>query len=696
MRLENQPVEALTPLDAAAELKRLAAEIARHDVAYHRFDAPIVSDAEYDALCRRNRAIEERFPHLVRPDSPSRRLGAPGMAGFAKVSHAVPMLSLGNAFEAGDVREFVAGVRRFLKELRDDPSLPLEFVAEPKIDGLSVSLRYEKGLFVQGATRGDGREGEDVTANLRTLADLPRTLVGQAPEVLEVRGEVYMRRADFALLNEAQQAAGDKRFANPRNAAAGSLRQLDPSVTAARPLRLFAYAWGEASEPLGTTQWEARLRLGALGFPLDEPARRCRNIDEMLAFHAELMADRARLPFDMDGVVYKVDRLDWQERLGAAGRAPRWAVAHKFPAEQAATRLRAIGIQVGRTGALTPVAELEPVTVGGVVVSRATLHNEDEIARKDVRAGDTVMVQRAGDVIPQVVSVVLEQRPAGSVPFVFPDHCPECGSLALREEGGAVRRCTGGLVCPAQAVERLKHFVSRDAFDIEGLGGKHVEAFWQDGLIAAPADIFRLGRRREAIAAREGWGEKSANNLVAALESRRAIPLTRFIFALGIRQVGVATARLLARHYGSLRSWQAAMEAASRPESEAFRDLVAIDGVGPSLAGDIAAFFAESHNREVLADLLGEVVVEDHEVPAETVSPVAGRTVVFTGTLETLTRNEAKARAEALGAKVAGSVSRKTDYLVAGADAGSKARKAEELGVTVLTEAEWLALCEQD
>jgi DNA ligase (NAD+) len=564
-------------------------------------------------------------------------------------------------------------------------------MAEPKIDGLSVSLRYEDGRFVRGATRGDGSIGEDVTANLLTLRDVPES-IGGAPAVTEVRGEVYMTKADFAALNDRQRQAGAKVFANPRNAAAGSLRQLDPAVTAARPLRFFAYAAGELAEPIATTHHAFLERLKAFGFPVNPLAKLCRDEGEMLAVYHDLAALRATLDYDIDGVVFKVDRLDWQQRLGMLSRAPRWAIAQKFEAERARTLLREIRIQVGRQGTLTPVAMLEPVTVGGVVVSRATLHNEDEIARKDIRAGDTVVVQRAGDVIPLVVAVVAEERPDEARPFDFPDHCPECGSLAVREAGAAARRCTGGLICPAQSVERLKHFVSRGAFDIEGLGARHIAAFRADGLIIGPGDIFRLHARQAEIAARPGWGLRSAANLVAAIETRRRIPLDRFIHALGIPQVGQATARLLARHYGSLAAWRAAMIAAADPESAAYRDLDNIDGVGPSVAGDVVAFFAEPHNLAVLDDLEAEVAVEDFSAPEAGGSPIAGKSVVFTGSLETMTRNEAKARAEALGAKVAGSVSRSTDYVVVGADAGSKRAKAEALGVKTLSEEEWLVL----
>ncbi|MBI1208440.1 MAG: NAD-dependent DNA ligase LigA [Azospirillum sp.] len=686
-------VASLTPEQAAAELAALAEAIARHDRLYHQQDRPEISDAGYDALVRRNAAIEARFPELRRPDSPSSRVGAAPAAGFAKLRHAVPMLSLGNAFSEMEVGEFVARVRRFLNLGEGDP---LDFVAEPKIDGLSCSLRYQAGWLVLAATRGDGAEGEDVTANVRTIAEIPQRLPAGAPEVLEVRGEVYMLRDDFLEMNRRRAEAGEAVYANPRNSAAGSLRQLDPKVTATRPLRFFGYAWGEVSAPLATTQWLARQRLAEFGFRLNEPARLCASADQLAAYYAEIGGRRSDLRFDIDGVVYKVDSLELQRRLGFVSRAPRWAIAHKFSAEQARTRLERITIQVGRTGALTPVAELAPVTVGGVVVSRATLHNEDEIQRKDIREGDTVVVQRAGDVIPQVVEVILGERPDGSLRFVFPDHCPECGSLAVREPGEVVRRCTGGLICPAQAKERLRHFVSRDAFDIEGLGEKIIAAFWDDGVVRTPAEIFRLAERDRAsltpLRAREGWGEKSARNLFEAIEKRRAMPLERFIYALGIRQIGQATAKLLARSYLTLAAWRAAMAEAADRDGQAYRDLTNIDQIGPAVAEDLLAFFSEPHNLAVLEDLAREIEVQDFVPLQAQASPVAGKTVVFTGTLETMSRGEAKARAEALGAKVAGSVSARTDFVVIGADAGSKAAKAQALGVTTLTEAQWLQL----
>ncbi len=681
----SPPVEDLTPLEAAEELKTLTRDIAAHDMAYYQQDAPLISDAEYDALRQRNAAIESKFPDLIRNDSPSQRVGAEPSSGFAKVTHSKPMLSLDNAFDEADITAFIERIRRFLGL---DEGKTVELVCEPKIDGLSVSLRYEERAFVQGATRGDGATGENVTANLRTVADIPATLPADAPDVLEVRAEVYMRRDEFQSLNDRQQKAGAKPFANPRNAAAGSLRQLDPAVTAARPLHLFAYGLGEVSSMDADTHWDMLATLNAWGVAINPLAVLHTRVADCLAFYDEAVARRAELPYDIDGVVYKVNRLDWQDRLGQVSRAPRWAIAHKFPAEQAQTVINAIEVQVGRTGTLTPVARLKPVTVGGVVVANATLHNEDEITRKDVRAGDTVVVQRAGDVIPQVVKVVPEKRPANSKAYEFPTHCPQCGSLAVREEDEAARRCSGGLICPAQVVERLKHFVSRNAFDLEGLGAKHIAAFRDDGLLHSPADIFRLGEKAGDIAEREGWGAQSVENLLAAVEVRRTIPLERFIYALGIRQVGQATSRLLAREYVSLARWRAAMAALAGNDEEVRADLENIDGIGPSMASDLAAFFAEPHNVEVLNTLEGELTVADFTAP-ETESPLSGKTVVFTGTLEGMSRGEAKSRAESLGARVAGSVSKKTDYVVAGPGAGSKAKKAAELGVTVLSEEEW-------
>jgi DNA ligase (NAD+) len=694
-------VPELDRAQAAAELERLAARIAEHDRLYYQLDAPAVSDAEYDALRRRNADIEARFPELIRPDSPSHRVGAAPVEAFAKVTHRRPMLSLENAFEAQDVRDFVDRVRRFLGLGPEDE---VALVAEPKIDGISASARFEDGRFVLAATRGDGEVGEDVTANLRTVGDFPKTLKGDdVPGVFEVRGEVYMARKDFLALNAAQAAAGKPPFANPRNAAAGGLRQLDPRITAGRRLGFFAYAWGEPSALAADTQWGMLERLRAWGFETNPEARLCATVEEALARHGEVEALRAKLPYDIDGMVYKVDRLDWQERLGTVSRAPRWAVAHKFPAEQAETVLKCIRIQVGRTGTLTPVAELEPVTVGGVVVTNATLHNEEEIARKDVREGDRVVVQRAGDVIPQVVRVVTEKRPKGAKRFVFPELCPACGSHAVRalldEKSGELekaRRCAGGLICPAQAVERLRHFVSRDAFDIEGLGARQIKAFWDQGLIKEPADIFTLGARdpgfEPPLAEREGWGETSARNLFQAIEARREMPLDRFILALGIRHVGQASARLLARNYGSFDAFSAAMSAARERDGETYAELLAIDGVGKKVAEVMVDFFDEPHNMRVLKELAEQVTVTEVAAPAAAGSAVAGKTVVFTGTLEHITRAEAKARAEALGAKVAGTVSRKTDLVVAGPGAGSKLKRAAELGVEVISESEWLEL----
>ncbi len=695
----------LTPLEARIELDRLGRAIAAHDRAYYQDDAPTLSDADYDALRRRLRELEEAFPELARPDSPSRRVGAAPGEGFRAVAHLQPMMSLEDVFTDEAVAEFLQRVRRFLGL---DETEAVDLVAEPKIDGLSINLLYENGAFVRATTRGDGAEGEDVTANMRTLAELPLRLTGPAPAVMEVRGEVYMRRADFLALNAASEAKGEKTFANPRNAAAGSLRQLDAAVTARRPLSLFCYALGEVSEAVADSHRALLDRLKAWGFPVNPRIGLCRDLDQALAFTRALGEERAELAYDIDGVVYKVNRIDWQTRLGRRDRTPRWAVAHKFPAERAQTVLERIEIQVGRTGALTPVAILRPITVGGVVVGRATLHNEDEILRKDVRAGDTVIIQRAGDVIPQVVAVVAEKRPADSRPFEPPALCPVCGSHAVKPEGEAIRRCSGGLTCRAQAVERLIHFASRNAFDIEGLGARNVEFLFASGRIKSPADIFRLEAAETGtllpLKTQPGWGAKSVEKLFAAITARRRVPLDRFIYALCIRQVGEATARLLALHYHSLTAWRAAMAAAAAerdaartadaaaPPGPAWSHLIAIDQVGPSVAGEIADFFAEDHNLAVLDDLAAVVTVADFAAPAAAGSPVAGKTVVFTGSLETLSRDEAKAQAQALGAKVAGSVSGKTDYVVAGADAGSKLSKARDLGLAILSEAEWLAL----
>ena len=664
---EPKPVDKLTRAGAARELERLAEEIAHHDRRYYQQDAPEISDADYDRLRRRNQALEERFPDLVRADSPTHRVGAPPVSDFGKVRHAVPMLSLDNAMAGDEVVEFLRRVRRFLK-LADDA--PLALVAEPKIDGLSSSLRYENGLLVQGATRGDGSVGEDVTANLRTIRDIPQRLAGKRPPaVLEVRGEVYMEHQDFAELNRQRAEAGQAVFANPRNSAAGSLRQLDSAITASRRLRFFAYSWGAAEPPVEGSYSGFLDLLKGYGFHVNPLTRQVEHEAALLDYHAELASKRFELPYDIDGVVIKVDRLDYQRRLGYVGRAPRWAIAYKFAAEQAETVVRDIGVQVGRTGALTPVAALEPVTVGGVVVRNATLHNQDYIETKDIRIGDTVVVQRAGDVIPQVVEVRLERRPEKTEPYVFPDHCPVCGSLALRPEGEAIRRCTGGLICPAQITERLRHFVGRDAFDIEGLGRKQVPQLLEAELIRQPADIFRLARDPERLARLEElplWAERKVEKLKDAIEARRRVPLDRFINALGIRFIGETNARLLARHYHGLEAWRAAMGKAAAGDDEARAELDNIDGVGPKVAEAILEFFAEEHNRAVLADLAAEVEVLEVEAPQGRAARLAGKTVVFTGTLETMTRAEAKATAETLGAKVAGSVSAKTDYVVVG------------------------------
>ncbi|MEK8094315.1 NAD-dependent DNA ligase LigA [Methylocystis sp. IM3] len=691
---EFTPPERLTLRQARAEHARLGQEIAGHDRRYYQDDAPVISDADYDALRRRYEALEKAFPQLATAESLTGKVGAKPSEKFAKVKHAVPMLSLGNVFSDEDVEDFVARVRRFLGLPQ---GAPLPCTAEPKIDGLSCSLRYENGRLAQAATRGDGFEGEDVTANIRTLEEVPQTLRDGAPQTLEVRGEVYMTHADFAALNERHQAAGRQIFANPRNAAAGSLRQLDARVTAERPLHFFAYGWGEVSALPAKTQWGMLEAFEAFGLKINPRTRLCRSVEEMLAHYRAIEADRARLGYDIDGVVYKVDDIALQERLGFVSRAPRWAVAHKFPAERATTLLRDIEIQVGRTGALTPVARLEPVTVGGVVVSNATLHNEDEIARKDIRIGDTVVVQRAGDVIPQIVEVVTEKRPAGAKPYAFPHVCPRCGSAALREidektgEADVVRRCTGSLVCPAQAVERLKHFASRNALDIEGLGDRQIEYFYAEGLIRTPSDIFRLEERDRKsltkIKNREGFGETSVKNLFAAIEARRRIPINRFLYALGVRHVGETNARRLARHFADFESLrETAREAA--PGSEARARIDCIDGIGPVVAEALHDFFAEPHNETELDALLAQVTLEPMPEIAST-SPVAGKTVVFTGSLERLTRDEAKAQAERFGAKVAASVSKKTDLVVAGPGAGSKLAKAQELGIEVISEDEW-------
>ncbi len=675
---------------AQAEHARLGAEIAEHDRRYHGEDAPTISDAEYDDLRRRYAALEAAFPELADAESLSRKVGAPPSEKFAKVRHAVPMLSLGNIFADEEVEEFCARVRRFLGM---PESAPLAMTAEPKIDGLSCNLRYENGELVRAATRGDGFEGEDVTANVRTIAVIPQRLNG-APRIFEARGEVYMRHADFAALNARQAEAGKQIYANPRNFAAGSLRQLDPGITASRPLAFFAYAWGEVSEPFATTQYGAIEAMRRFGLPTNPLTTLCRSAAEMLIRYRKIEGERASLGYDIDGVVYKVDDLGLQQRLGFVSRSPRWAVAHKFPAERATTVLEGIEIQVGRTGALTPVAKLRPVTVGGVVVSNATLHNEDEIARKHVWIGDTVVVQRAGDVIPQILEVVLDRRPPDARPYVFPETCPACGSAALREideetgEADVVRRCTGHLVCPAQAVEGLKHFCSRNAFDIEGLGDKQIELFFKEGLIRTPADIFMLrardGQGRPPLRDWEGFGETSVRNLFDAIDARRTIALNRFLFALGVRHVGETNARRLARHFGDWAQFRAAARSPGAAE-----EFAAIGGIGPVVAEAVADFFAEERNETALDALVQEVTVEPMAAIAAG-HPLAGQTIVFTGSLERMTRDEAKAVAERLGAKVSGSISAKTNLVVAGPGAGSKLTKARELGVETIDEEEWI------
>jgi len=698
---EAKAVEELSEAEAAAELARLADEMAGHDIRYYQDEAPTISDEAYDALKVRNAALEARFPHLIRENSPSLRIGASRAAQFAPVTHGTPMLSLDNAFSDEDALEFDARVRRFLR-LEDD----VAYTAEPKIDGLSASLRYERGVFVQGATRGDGRVGEDVTANLKTITEIPHRLAGSGwPEVIEIRGEVYFRHEDFAALNAAAEAAGQKTYVNARNSASGSLRQIDPSITAARSLRFFAYAWGELSAPFAETQSEALKKLAEWGFKTTEETRRVVGGQGLLDAYRRMAEIRPTLGFDIDGVVYKVDRLDWQARLGFVSRSPRWAVARKFPAEQARTRLEAIDIQVGRTGAVTPVARLSPVLVGGVTVVNATLHNADEIARKDIRVGDMVILQRAGDVIPQVVGVVLDERPAGAVPFDYPTHCP-CPlhtPLARDVQGvdaegnpihGVIRRCTGEFACPFQRIEHLIHFVSRRAFDIEGLGIKQLQAFFDEGVIREPADIFRLARdeaKLTELRGRDGYGETSIRNLVANIEARRTIALERFINALGVRHIGETTATVLARGYGTAEAFLEAMDKVAAGDAEAMAELDALDQIGEAVIEAAGAYFAEDHNRRIVQDLVSELTILPAERP-KTDTAIAGKTVVFTGALERMTRDEAKAQAEALGAKVASSVSKKTDIVVAGPGAGSKLKTAADLGVQVLSEDEWLAL----
>ena len=696
--MEQTPVQLLTELEAAAELASLAKKMAQLDQAYYQNDAPLATDAEYDAFKRRNEEIERRFPHLIRADSPSKKVGAKASDDFAKVVHSVPMLSLANIFSYEEIDEFVERIRRFLG-LPD--SAVLEFMAEPKLDGLSFSALYINGKFVRGATRGDGAVGEDITENLKMIKDLPLTLQSSdllgndIPERLEIRGEVFMNKADFLALNEMQTEKGKKVFANPRNAAAGSLRQLDPRITRDRRLSLFGYTFGEVSEEKWTTHSEYLEKIKSWGFPVNPENKLCRCVRDIEDYFTSLGERRSSLAYDIDGAVYKVNRRDYQERLGFIARSPRWATAHKFPAEQAQTVLKNIRIQVGRTGVLTPVADLEPVNVGGVLVSHATLHNEDEIKRKDIRIGDSIIVQRAGDVIPQIVRVVAEKRPENSEPFVFPKVCPVCGSHVVRDEDQAAQRCSGGLICPAQAVEQLKHLVSRDALNIDGFGAKNTAFFFERGWIKTAGDIFELeSKYGDEIRKLEGWGDKSADNLFSSIRKvQSGVELDKFLFALGIPQIGQATARLLAAHYLSMAELTAQIDAAQDKTSEAYQNLISIESIGEIVAQELLDFFAEEHNRKEVARLLTLISVNDFIAPQQSDHPLAGKTVVFTGTLPTLTRSEAKAKAVSCGAKVAGSVSKKTDFVVLGADAGSKAQKAAELNVQTLSEDEFIALC---
>lgn len=716
--MQDISVDNLTPEQAKRELERLAKEIAHHDYLYNTKDQPEISDGEYDALRRRNNAIEQRFPELIRPDSPSKKVGSQISEKFEKVRHRIPMLSLDNAFSDSDVRDFVDRIRRFLRMSEDDP---LEFTAEPKIDGLSLSLRYENGKLVTAATRGDGLVGENVTANARTISDIPSQLKGNFPDLIEVRGECYMAHADFQALNARHAEENKQIFANPRNAAAGSLRQLDASITARRKLKYFAYAWGEVSEMPEKTQLGMMDAFRSYGFKVNPLTKLFHSAEGLIDHFHAIEEQRANLDYDIDGVVYKVNSLDLQQRLGFISRSPRWAIAHKFPAERAMTILRAIDIQVGRTGALTPVARLEPITVGGVVITNATLHNEDYIKGvgnkgetiregRDIRVGDTVIIQRAGDVIPQIVDIIEERRPKTAVPFIFPQICPACGSHAVREEGEAVRRCTGGLICPAQAVERIRHFVSRNAFDIEGLGEKQVEFFFniddENIKITNPVDIFTLERRQKNSLSRleniEGFGKTSVNKLYDAINARRQIALSRFLFSLGIRHVGEVNARRFARAYKTYDAFEKIALAARYPVSgdesgnDEWNELINIDGIGFIVAEAVVDFYGEEHNRHVLQALLQEVTPLPEVLPVTEGSPIAGKTIVFTGALEQMSREEAKAMAERLGAKTAASVSKKTDIVVAGPGAGSKLAKAEKLGVNIINENQWFELIGED
>ncbi len=696
----------LTEKQAVQELADMAELIAHHDLLYEEA-RPEITDAEYDELRRRNEDIESIFPHLIRPDSPSKRVGYMPPSGFRKVRHTVPMLSLANAFTFEEISEFIDRIRSFIIELKDT-STQLDFVAEPKIDGVSCSLRYEKHRLSQAATRGDGQVGEEVTANALTIQDIPQKLPSDSPSLIEIRGEVYMANADFIQLNEQQERSGEKIFANPRNAAAGSLRQLDPKITASRPLRFFAYACGEVSSSFAKTQWETRSCLKSWGFKLNDPSRLVKTLEEIKDYYEEIESKRSHFRFSIDGVVYKVNRLDLQERLGFISRSPRWAIAHKFSPEKAQTYIKSISISVGRMGTLTPIAELEPINVGGVLVSRATLHNQDEIERKDFRIGDLVIVQRAGDVIPQVVSVLINKRPYDAEPFIFPDHCPSCNSKAIRQVGEADWTCTASLICQAQSLERLTHFASRNAFDIEGLAEQNIRTFLNEGLLESPADIFRLEEklspsdifrsnksRKERplpLQEREGWGPVSANKLFEAIRKRKTIPLDRFIYALGINQIGEVNAKLLARNYISLSNFLKAMKAAQDRESSEYKHLKSINGIGPIVADKIVVFLNTPHNKSILDDIIAQIQVMDFRVSRTSASNLSGKTIVFTGTLEKMTRSEAKAKAESLGAIVSGDVSHKTDYVIAGPSAGSKVEKAKRLGIQILSEDKWLEM----
>ena len=688
----NKPIPKLVDLslqDATVEHSRLSAEINHHNKLYYQDSTPTITDSEYDEIFSNLISIETLFPELVTSISPTQQIGSPLVSGFTKIPHSVPMLSLDNAFKDEDISDFVDSLRRFLKLSVNEP---LELVSEPKIDGLSVSLRYENHKFVRGTTRGDGNQGEDITNNLKTISEVPDQLPKTAPKTIEIRGEVYMTKSEFQELNTYQKSLDEKTFSNPRNAAAGSLRQLNPKITATRPLRLFAYSWGEIDANLPSTHSGFLKHLEDWSFPVHPLTRVCQEVEEALAAYRAISEARQDLDHELDGVVYKVNRIDWQKRLGFRSRSPRWAIAHKFPAERAITVLQDIDIQVGRTGILTPVARLLPVKVGGVLVSNATLHNEDEIQRKDIRIGDTVVVQRAGDVIPQIVTVIEEKRPSHLSPYQFPHFCPICSSKAVRIKGEVARKCTGGLICPAQAIERLKHFVSRNAFDIEGLGTKHIEAFWRSELIRDPSDVFRINEK--SLSSTDGWGEQSAKNLIEAIDSKRTITLDRFIYALGINQIGQATARLLAYTYSTLSNWRHEMNEAQNKNSESYKELVNIDGIGVSVAEDIISFVKETNNQKMLDDLEQFTSVTDFQ-SLTTDSPLTGKTIVFTGALEEMSRSEAKTKARELGAKVSDSISQKTDFLVIGTKAGSKAKKAHELNIRIIDEASWLQLVEK-